>query len=174
MMNQQAIFQTPPAGMRKIILATNIAETSITVDDIVHVVDLGSHKEQRYDLRTKVSCLDTVWISQSNVIQRRGRAGRCQPGHSYHLFPRQRLETMNTYPVPEILRTPLENLVLQCKIHSPDLSVSFIMLTLSLLLGASFLYGFSPLFLEWTDKCVNFRDYMRALGSGLVLVCCLL
>ncbi|XP_039609759.1 ATP-dependent RNA helicase DHX30 [Polypterus senegalus] len=124
MMNQQAIFQAPPAGMRKIILATNIAETSITVDDIVHVVDLGSHKEQRYDLRTKVSCLDTVWISQSNVIQRRGRAGRCQPGHSYHLFPHQRLETMNTYPVPEILRTPLENLVLQCKIHSPDLSAA--------------------------------------------------
>ncbi|XP_033854736.2 ATP-dependent RNA helicase DHX30 [Acipenser ruthenus] len=119
-MDQQAIFQRPPVGLRKIVLATNIAETSITVDDIVHVVDTGAQKEQRYDMRTKVSCLDTVWISRSNMTQRRGRAGRCQPGHSYHLVPRRRLEAMETFPVPEILRTPLENLVLQCKIHSPE------------------------------------------------------
>nr|XP_015209820.1 PREDICTED: putative ATP-dependent RNA helicase DHX30 [Lepisosteus oculatus] len=118
-MDQRAIFQRPPAGQRKIVLATNIAETSITVDDIVHVVDTGFHKEQRYDLRTKVSCLDTVWVSRSNVIQRRGRAGRCQPGHAYHLFPRQYFDTMEHFPVPEILRTPLENLVVQSKIHSP-------------------------------------------------------
>ncbi|KAJ8337092.1 hypothetical protein SKAU_G00383120 [Synaphobranchus kaupii] len=116
---QQTVFQHPPAGQRKIVLATNIAETSITIDDIVHVVDVGAQKEQRYDPRTKVSCLDTVWISRSNVTQRRGRAGRCQPGHSYHLFPRGRLETMPDFPIPEILRTPLESLVVQAKIHSP-------------------------------------------------------
>uniref|UniRef100_W5L5V6 ATP-dependent RNA helicase DHX30 n=1 Tax=Astyanax mexicanus TaxID=7994 RepID=W5L5V6_ASTMX len=118
--DQQSVFQSPPQGQRKIVLATNIAETSITINDIVHVVDLGSAKEQGYDPRTKVSCLDTVWISQSNVTQRRGRAGRCQPGHSYHLFPREQLETMMPFPIPEILRTPLENLVVQAKIHSPD------------------------------------------------------
>ncbi|XP_048868096.1 ATP-dependent RNA helicase DHX30 isoform X2 [Brienomyrus brachyistius] len=117
---QQAVFQQPPSGQRKIVLATNIAETSITINDIVHVVDTGAHKEQRYDPRTKVSCLDTVWVSRSNVIQRRGRAGRCQPGHAYHLFPRQRMESMETFPIPEILRTPLENLVVQAKIHSPE------------------------------------------------------
>ncbi|XP_072567024.1 ATP-dependent RNA helicase DHX30 isoform X2 [Paramormyrops kingsleyae] len=117
---QQAVFQRPPSGQRKIVLATNIAETSITINDIVHVVDTGTHKEQRYDPRTKVSCLDTVWVSRSNVIQRRGRAGRCQPGHAYHLFPRQRMESMETFPIPEILRTPLENLVVQAKIHSPE------------------------------------------------------
>ncbi|KAG7455080.1 hypothetical protein MATL_G00252680 [Megalops atlanticus] len=117
--DQQAVFQHPPDGQRKIVLATNIAETSITIDDIVHVVDVGAQKEQYYDPRTKVSCLDTVWVSRSNVTQRRGRAGRCQPGHSYHLFPRQRLDTMPAFPVPEILRTPLENLVVQAKIHSP-------------------------------------------------------
>uniref|UniRef100_A0A674F2Q8 RNA helicase n=1 Tax=Salmo trutta TaxID=8032 RepID=A0A674F2Q8_SALTR len=117
--DQQAVFQRPPEGRRKIVLATNIAETSITIDDIVHVVNAGSQKEQNYDTRTKVSCLDTVWISRSNVTQRRGRAGRCQPGHAYHLFPRQRLESMTTFPVPEILRTPLESLVVQAKIHSP-------------------------------------------------------
>uniref|UniRef100_A0A667XYK1 RNA helicase n=1 Tax=Myripristis murdjan TaxID=586833 RepID=A0A667XYK1_9TELE len=118
--DQQAVFQRPQVGQRKIVLATNIAETSITIDDIVHVVDVGTQKEQNYDPRTKVSCLDTVWISRSNVTQRRGRAGRCQPGHAYHLFPRKRLESMTTFPIPEILRTPLESLVVQAKIHSPN------------------------------------------------------
>lgn len=120
MMDQKAIFQQPPVGVRKIVLATNIAETSITVNDIVHVVDSGLHKEERYDLKTKVSCLETVWVSRANVIQRRGRAGRCQSGFAYHLFPRSRLEKMAPFQVPEILRTPLENLVLQAKIHMPE------------------------------------------------------
>lgn len=57
MMDQQNIFQRPPPGVRKIVLATNIAETSITINDIVHVVDSGTHKEERYDLKTKVLML---------------------------------------------------------------------------------------------------------------------
>ncbi|KAK7158590.1 hypothetical protein R3I94_005043 [Phoxinus phoxinus] len=118
--DQQAVFQRPPKGLRKIVLATNIAETSITIDDIVHVVDAGSQKEQNYDPRTKVSGLNTVWISQANVTQRRGRAGRCQPGHAYHLYPRKQLDSMDTFPIPEILRTPLESVVIQAKIHCPD------------------------------------------------------
>ncbi|XP_060769902.1 ATP-dependent RNA helicase DHX30 isoform X2 [Neoarius graeffei] len=117
--DQQVVFKRPPEGQRKIVLATNVAETSITIDDIVHVVDLGTQKQQSYDPRTKVSCLDTVWISRSNVIQRRGRAGRCQPGHAYHLFPRKQLDAMTMFQIPEILRTPLESLVVQAKIHSP-------------------------------------------------------
>ncbi|XP_067835126.1 ATP-dependent RNA helicase DHX30 [Heptranchias perlo] len=123
-MDQQEIFQQPAPGVRKIVLATNIAETSITIDDIIHVVDTGSHKEQRYDLRTKVSCLNTVWISKSNVKQRRGRAGRCQPGYAYHLFSRERLEKMEDFQIPEILRTPLENIVVQSKVHIPDITAS--------------------------------------------------
>lgn len=55
--DQQAVFQRPPEGKRKIVLATNIAETSITIDDIVHVVDVGSQKEQSYDPKTKVKYL---------------------------------------------------------------------------------------------------------------------
>lgn len=65
MMDQKAIFQQPPLGVRKIVLATNIAETSITINDIVHVVDSGLHKEERYDLKTKVVPLSwtqpTLW-----------------------------------------------------------------------------------------------------------------
>ncbi|KAM4028278.1 ATP-dependent RNA helicase DHX30 [Anomaloglossus baeobatrachus] len=122
LMNQQTIFEQPPPGVRKIVLATNIAETSVTIDDIVHVVDTGMHKEQRYDLRTKVSCLETTWVSKSNVTQRRGRAGRCQPGFSYHLFTRAQHQAMQTFQVAEILRTPLENLVVQTKIHTPEMT----------------------------------------------------
>ncbi|XP_070829883.1 ATP-dependent RNA helicase DHX30 [Chaetodon trifascialis] len=118
--DQQAVFQRPQVGQRKIVLSTNIAETSVTIDDIVHVVDTGTHKEQNYDPLTKVSCLDTVWVSRSNVTQRKGRAGRCQPGQSYHLFSRKQLESMTPFPIPEILRTPLESLVVQAKIHSPN------------------------------------------------------
>lgn len=67
--------------------------------------------------------MDTVWISRSNVIQRRGRAGRCQPGHAYHLFSRKQQDAMTAFPIPEILRTPLESLVVQAKIHSPQSKV---------------------------------------------------
>ncbi|XP_053569661.1 ATP-dependent RNA helicase DHX30 [Bombina bombina] len=122
MMDQQSIFQRAPPGVRKIVLATNIAETSVTIDDIVHVVDSGMHKQNSYDVKTKVSCLETTWVSKSNVIQRRGRAGRCQPGFSYHLFTRQQYEEMSTFQVPEILRIPLENLVVQAKLHMPEIT----------------------------------------------------
>ncbi|OCT75348.1 hypothetical protein XELAEV_18030527mg [Xenopus laevis] len=122
MMDQQSMFQRPPPGVRKIVLATNIAETSVTVDDIVHVIDSGRQKEQRYDLRTKVSCLETFWVSKSNVTQRRGRAGRCQPGFSYHLFTREQHQSMASFQLPEILRTPLESLVLQAKVHVPEMT----------------------------------------------------
>uniref|UniRef100_UPI00398F0B32 ATP-dependent RNA helicase DHX30 n=1 Tax=Pristiophorus japonicus TaxID=55135 RepID=UPI00398F0B32 len=72
----------------------------------------------------RVSCLNTVWISKSNVKQRRGRAGRCQPGNAYHLFSRERLEKMDEFQIPEILRTPLENIVVQSKVHIPDITAS--------------------------------------------------
>lgn len=77
----------------------------------------------RFPAFSQVSCLETVWVSRANVIQRRGRAGRCQSGFAYHLFPRSRLEKMVPFQVPEILRTPLENLVLQAKIHMPEKTV---------------------------------------------------
>lgn len=72
MMDQKAIFQQPPAGVRKIVLATNIAETSITVNDIVHVVDSGLHKEERYDLKTKVAPSPGPCSPQGKTSQFRG------------------------------------------------------------------------------------------------------
>ena len=79
MMDQKAIFQQPPIGVRKIVLATNIAETSITINDIVHVVDSGLHKEERYDLKTKVGPL-TVWRQPRSTPGLVWRQPRSTPG----------------------------------------------------------------------------------------------
>uniref|UniRef100_A0A4W3HJ40 RNA helicase n=1 Tax=Callorhinchus milii TaxID=7868 RepID=A0A4W3HJ40_CALMI len=76
-----------------------------------------------YSIFCEVSCLDTVWVSRANVWQRRGRAGRCQPGHVYHLFPRARLQAMEEFQTPEILRSPLDSVLLQAKLHAPDMTV---------------------------------------------------
>lgn len=72
MMDQKAIFQQPPVGVRKIVLATNIAETSITINDIVHVVDSGLHKEERYDLKTKVAPTSWTWPATGGGTPFRG------------------------------------------------------------------------------------------------------
>ncbi|KAJ8976100.1 hypothetical protein NQ317_008438 [Molorchus minor] len=70
---QWKIFSEIPPGIRKIILATNIAETSVTIDDVVYVIDTGIQKEQRFDIKKGVNCLDNHWISKASVNQRKGR-----------------------------------------------------------------------------------------------------
>ncbi|KAG0724588.1 3'-5' RNA helicase YTHDC2 [Chionoecetes opilio] len=72
-----------------------------------------------YDSMVGVSCLRSVWISQASSQQRRGRAGRCQPGICYHLFSRSRYSAMQLYQTPEILRTPLQELCLHTKLLAP-------------------------------------------------------
>ena len=86
---QRAIFQRPPKGTRKIVIATNIAETSITIDDIVYVIDCGKIKITQYDLDSNLATLQPEWVSLANARQRRGRAGRVQAGQCFHLFTRQ-------------------------------------------------------------------------------------
>jgi ATP-dependent RNA helicase DHX36 len=85
---QRAIFQRPPPGTRKVVIATNIAETSITIDDIVYVVDCGKIKITNFDLDSNLATLQPEWVSLANARQRRGRAGRVQAGHCYHLYTR--------------------------------------------------------------------------------------
>eukprot|EP00850_Spirogloea_muscicola_P021523 SM000252S09075 [mRNA] locus=s252:79854:86589:- [translate_table: standard] len=113
--NQKEIFQRPPHGTRKVVLATNIAETSITIDDVVYVVDCGKAKETRYDALNKLECLAPTWISQASARQRRGRAGRVQPGVCYRLYPRVLHDALPKFQTPEMLRTPLQELCLQIK-----------------------------------------------------------
>ncbi|KAK9668631.1 hypothetical protein RND81_13G073300 [Saponaria officinalis] len=113
--NQREIFDRPPTGTRKIVLATNIAESSITIDDVVYVVDCGKAKETSYDALNKLACLLPSWISKASSHQRRGRAGRVQPGVCYRLYPRKIYDAMPQYQLPEILRTPLQELCLNIK-----------------------------------------------------------
>lgn len=110
---QKKVFQKPPRGCRKIILSTNIAETSITIDDVVYVVDSGRMKEKNYDPYNNVCTLQSSWVSKANAKQREGRAGRCQPGICYHLYSKARAASLPDYQVPEIKRTPIEDLCLQ-------------------------------------------------------------
>lgn len=112
---QRLIFEKPPSNIRKIILATNMAEASITINDIVFVVDCGKAKETTYDALNNTPCLLPSWISQASARQRRGRAGRVQPGECYHLYPRCVYEAFSEYQLPELLRTPLNSLCLQIK-----------------------------------------------------------
>lgn len=67
-------------------------------------------------------CLDNYWISKANAIQRRGRAGRCQPGECYHLYPRHRYESFSNHSLPEILRTSLTKIVLDSKVFSSNMN----------------------------------------------------
>ncbi|KAG8374049.1 hypothetical protein BUALT_Bualt11G0090500 [Buddleja alternifolia] len=113
--NQREIFDRPPPNVRKIVLATNIAESSITIDDVVYVIDCGKAKETSYDALNKLACLLPSWISKASAHQRRGRAGRVQPGVCYRLYPKMIHDAMLQYQLPEMLRTPLQELCLHIK-----------------------------------------------------------
>ncbi|CAN7079272.1 unnamed protein product [Brassica oleracea var. botrytis] len=112
---QRLIFEEPASGVRKIVLATNIAETSITINDVAFVIDCGKAKETSYDALNNTPCLLPSWISKVSAQQRRGRAGRVQPGQCYHLYPKCVYDAFAEYQLPEILRTPLQSLCLQIK-----------------------------------------------------------
>ncbi|KAK7094211.1 hypothetical protein V1264_007863 [Littorina saxatilis] len=114
--NQREVFDRPPPGVRKIVIATNIAETSITIDDVVFVVDCGKIKVKDYDPATNLTCLEPQWVSRANSKQRRGRAGRVQAGYCYHLYTGLKWLEMMDYLPPEMLRTRLEELCLQIKL----------------------------------------------------------
>ncbi|OVA14228.1 Helicase [Macleaya cordata] len=112
---QRLIFNKPEDGVRKIVLATNMAETSITINDVVFVVDCGKAKESSYDALNNTPCLLPSWISKAAARQRRGRAGRLQPGECYRLYPKCVYDAFADYQLPELLRTPLQSLCLQIK-----------------------------------------------------------
>ncbi|KAM7252349.1 hypothetical protein ACFE04_024232 [Oxalis oulophora] len=107
------------SDQKKVIIATNIAETSITIDDVVYVIDCGKHKENRYNPLKKLTSMVESWISRANAKQRRGRAGRVKPGMCFCLYTCHRFEKlMRPYQVPEMLRVPLVELCLQIKLLS--------------------------------------------------------
>ncbi|XP_055915540.1 probable ATP-dependent RNA helicase DHX34 [Eupeodes corollae] len=111
--DQDKVFDYAPEGMRKCIVSTNIAETSLTVDGIRFVVDSGKVKEMSYDTSSKGQRLKEFWVSKSSAEQRKGRAGRTGPGVCYRIFSEKQFESLESYPTPEIYRVPLETILLQ-------------------------------------------------------------
>ncbi|KAL1506304.1 hypothetical protein ABEB36_005693 [Hypothenemus hampei] len=114
---QAAIFTNPKYGERKIVISTNLAETSITIDDCVFVIDSGRMKEKHFDANRNMESLETVWVTQANALQRKGRAGRVMSGVCIHLYTKHRFtHNMLSQPIPEIHRIPLEQLILNIKV----------------------------------------------------------
>lgn len=99
-------FTMPTAkeGARKVILATNVAEASVTIDGIVYVVDLGRAKYKTFDPALEVEVLASSWISQASAVQRAGRAGRNRPGTVFRLYTEATFATMSPFTVPELQR----------------------------------------------------------------------
>lgn len=114
--SQEEVFQPPLPGHRKIILTTNIAESSITVPDVSYVIDFCLTKVLHTDTATNYSCLRLEWASKVNCRQRAGRVGRLRSGRVYRMVSKAfYLEEMKEFGIPEMLRSPLQNSVLKAK-----------------------------------------------------------
>ncbi|MEX6503380.1 ATP-dependent helicase HrpB [Pseudomonas zhanjiangensis] len=110
---QRAAIEPAPAGKRKLVLATNIAETSLTIDGVRVVVDAGLARVPRFDPNSAMTRLDTQRISRASATQRAGRAGRLQPGACYRLWSQAQHEQLAAYSTAEILQADLAGLALQ-------------------------------------------------------------
>ncbi|KAK3234497.1 hypothetical protein CYMTET_55253 [Cymbomonas tetramitiformis] len=112
---QDKVFDLAPEGVRKCILSTNIAETSVTIDGIRFVVDSGRAKEMVHDPRTGMASLQECWISKASADQRKGRAGRTGPGVAFRLYSKEEFDKFPDFTPPEVHKIPLESVVLQIK-----------------------------------------------------------
>ena len=110
---QRAAIEPAPAGMRKVVLATNIAETSLTIDGVRVVIDAGLARVPRFDPGSGMTRLDTQRISRASATQRAGRAGRLEPGVCYRLWSEDQHAQLAAYSSAEILQADLAGLALQ-------------------------------------------------------------
>ncbi|KAF3480278.1 protein of unknown function DUF1605 [Arthroderma uncinatum] len=118
-------FEPAPINTRKVIVSTNVAEASVTIDGIVYVVDCGFSKLRAYDPATGIEKLTTVPISKASATQRAGRAGRTKPGKCFRLYTEQSFLSLSEETVPEIQRSNLAPIILQLKSLGIDNVVRF-------------------------------------------------
>lgn len=146
---QQKIFAPTPHGARKVVLATNIAETSLTIDGIVYVIDTGFVKENIYNPSTGMESLVVTPCSRASADQRAGRAGRVGPGKCFRLFTKWAyFHELPGNPTPEILRTNLASVVL-----------------LLLSLGINDLIGFDFMDPPASETLIKSLELLYALGA---------
>jgi hypothetical protein len=112
---QKEVFRKPAPGVRRIILATNIAETSVTIPDVVYVVDTGRVKEKRYDPERHMSSLVSAWVGASNLGQRAGRAGRHRSGEYFGILSKRRFASLEPNQMVEMKRSDLSDVVMHVK-----------------------------------------------------------
>ena len=146
---QRAAIEPAPAGKRKVVLATNIAETSLTIDGVRVVVDAGLARVPRFDPGSGMTRLDTQRISRASATQRTGRAGRLEPGVCYRLWSEDQHAQLPAYGSPEILQADLAGLALQLS-----------------------RWGVEPAQLTWLDRppaaaCAQAQDLLGRLGASL-------
>src|SRR5213079_3354341 len=111
--DQDAALAPSPPGRRRVVLSTDIAETSLTVDGVRVVVDGGWHRTPRYDPRSGLTRLETVPITKASADQRAGRAGRTEPGVAYRLWSKLEHAARRPFPDPEIATADLAGLALE-------------------------------------------------------------
>ena len=119
-----AAFQTAPPGCRRIILSTNIAETSVTITDIRYVVDCGQCRQKLYYPESRASKLAYSWISKSCVAQRAGRAGRVQDGEYWAVYPKETYDCLSVNKRSEMVRGDLQPLCLQVRNVTADVPIA--------------------------------------------------
>lgn len=117
---QKDVFHAYPSIQLKIVLSTNIGQTSITIPDLLYVIDTGRSKMKIYDTVTGASQLNCVWISQADAQQRAGRVGRRKDGICYRLYSTGQLNSFSRFIIPEIMRHTLEEICLLAKMAMPQ------------------------------------------------------
>ncbi|XP_064461234.1 probable ATP-dependent RNA helicase DHX37 [Ornithodoros turicata] len=123
---QAKVFEHPPEGTRLCVVATNVAETSLTIPNVKYVVDTGKVKMRVYDKVTGISAFMITWVSKASADQRAGRAGRTCPGHCYRLYSSAVYnDEFPKFTPPEITRKPVDGLLLQMKAMNIDKVVNF-------------------------------------------------
>ena len=120
---QMSVFEPVKEGITRVILSTNIAESSLTIPNVKYVIDFGLIRQAETDMNSNMLCLKTSWISKASALQRSGRCGRLFPGTTFRMYSEKLYSYMLEYETPEILRLSLSKTILRLKTLSERVEV---------------------------------------------------